>query len=247
MIQFHQSYGYEDFVEGIRPDTNDDGQLVYDVVPGIFLELVRRAIERPDEKFVLIIDEINRGNVSRILGELMLLLEYRDKKARLPYSKQEFQIPKNLYIIGTMNSADRSLSQIDYALRRRFYFVRFMSVKDGSAPVLERWLRRESIPVDTVLPLFIELNRRLSDRLKTDDLQVGHSYFMDRRIHTDGQLEQVWKYAVMPLLREYLYHDRDRETVLGMFDLATIRAAISSQEPGIPATGTFSEPDEPDA
>jgi MoxR-like ATPase len=222
LIQFHQSYSYEDFVEGIRPDTNDDGQLVYEVVPGIFLELVSRAIQRPLEKFVLIIDEINRGNVSRILGELMLLLEYREQTATLPYSKQQLRIPDNLYIIGTMNSADRSLSQIDYALRRRFYFVPFMSVEHGKATVLERWLQLHAPQSMAAVPLFVALNNRLRQHMGTDDLQVGHSYFMRADIHTDTMQQQVWKYAVMPLLREYLYHHRDRDTLLQQYTLSVL-------------------------
>lgn len=143
IVQFHQSYGYEDFVQGIRPETNDEDQLVYRVRDGIFLTLCERAKANPEKPFVLIIDEINRGNISRIFGELLLLLEYRGMSVRLPYGTEDqatLTIPENLYIIGTMNTADRSLAQIDYALRRRFYFVRFMPVEDGRAEVFGNWL-----------------------------------------------------------------------------------------------------------
>lgn len=233
IIQFHQSYSYEDFVEGIRPQTIE-GQLHYNVVPGIFRRFADTAARNPDKKFVLIIDEINRGNVSRILGELMLLLEYRDKSATLQYSQEALTIPPNLYIIGTMNSADRSLSQIDYALRRRFYFVRFMSVENGKADVLSRWLDKTSDDSDAnrgAVQAFVHLNTKLSARLGTDDLQVGHSYFMRADIHEPAAQEMVWKYAVMPLLREYLYHDRERDKVLATFSLDAIRAELAPLVP----------------
>ena len=124
-----------------------EGRLQYQVMPGIFLQHCERARANPDKRFVLIIDEINRGNLSRIFGELLMLLEYRDKKVRLPYAagdgaaeQSHLQIPPNLYLIGTMNSTDRSLAMIDYALRRRFFFYRLLPVVDGQASVLERWL-----------------------------------------------------------------------------------------------------------
>lgn len=241
LVQFHQSYSYEDFVEGIRPHTNDAGQLVYDVTPGIFREFAAKAAANPDKKFVLIIDEINRGNVSRILGELMLLLEYRHKSAKLPYSKELLSIPPNLFIIGTMNSADRSLSQIDYALRRRFHFVRFMSVESGTAKVLSRWLATESNDNEAnrrTVEAFVRLNQKLSARLGTDDLQVGHSYFMRRDIHEKATQQMVWTYSVLPLLREYLYHDRERDQILATFSLESILSelipAASQDEIGEP-------------
>lgn len=232
LVQFHQSYSYEDFVEGIRPRTNEDGQLVYDVEPGIFLELADKAWLNTDKNFVLIIDEVNRGNVSRILGELMLLLEYRDKLATLPYSKTQLQIPPNLYIIGTMNTADRSLSQIDYALRRRFYFLRFMSVENDEAPVLDGWLRQQGLDVtthSTVLQSFIKLNQQLENDLGTDDLQVGHSYFMDDNIHNDRQQQHIWNYAVLPLIREYLYHHRERDSLMQKYQRDRILGLVNPE------------------
>lgn len=229
LVQFHQSYSYEDFVEGIRPRTNESGQLVYDIEPGIFRNFAARAYANLDKKFVLIIDEINRGNISRILGELMLLLEYREKSARLPYSKEPLSIPPNLYILGTMNSADRSLSQIDYALRRRFYFVRLMAMTENRAPVLEGWLRNQKIDsavANAILNTFIQLNLRLREHLETDDLQVGHSYFMVPNIHQESVREHVWKYAVIPLIREYLYHHRGRDELLESYELSSFSSIV---------------------
>jgi 5-methylcytosine-specific restriction enzyme B len=221
IVQFHQSYGYEDFVQGIRPETNDDGQLVYQVRDGIFLDMCERAKSNPEERFVLIIDEINRGNLSRIFGELLLLLEYRNQSVRLPYGSGDaayLTIPENLYLIGTMNTADRSLAQIDYALRRRFYFVRFMPVEDGKAGVFANWLAANERIGDSekrrLLRLFINLNEGIREHLHTDDLQVGHSYFMQPGIETPVVFNRVWRRAVRPLLEEYLHHHRNRDDIL---------------------------------
>jgi MoxR-like ATPase len=219
IVQFHQSYGYEDFVQGIRPRTNEHGQLIYQVEKGIFLEMCERAIANSGKPFVLIIDEINRGNLSRIFGELLLLVEYRGMSVRLPYGDDtRLTIPENLHIIGTMNTTDRSLAQIDYALRRRFYFVRFMPVEDGRAYVFENWLNQQGRMSDAdrsrLLTMFIDLNEGIREYLNTDDLQVGHSYFMTDTIETEAGFQRVWSRAVEPLMNEYLHHHRDRDEIL---------------------------------
>ena len=176
----------------------------------------------PDRRFVLVIDEINRGNVARIFGELLLLLEYRDKRARLPYAAADdgddayLTVPDNLFLIGTMNSTDRSLSQVDYALRRRFYFRRFMPVVDGQAPVLAGWLQARAVAPEhrrRLVRLFVALNHRVEELL-SPDFQVGHSYFMMSGIDTEAGLTRVWRRAISPLLEEYLHHHRDREHLL---------------------------------
>lgn len=230
IVQFHQSYGYEDFVQGIRPETNTQGQLTYNVRDGVFLELCRRAADEPEAKFVLLIDEINRGNISRIFGELILLLEYRDKRARLPYAtgaNPYLTIPKNLYIIGTMNSADRSLAQVDYALRRRFYFVRFMPVEHGQAIVLDRWLQAQELDVTTrqhVLARFVALNERVSAHL-SQDYQIGHSFFMHPKVGVPEGFDRIWTRAIHPLLEEYFHHHRDRDSILEEIRLLVFGAA----------------------
>ena len=240
IVQFHQSYGYEDFVQGIRPETNSDNQLVYRVRDGIFLDMVERAKANPEDRFVLIIDEINRGNLSRVFGELLLLLEYRGQRVRLPYGVGDaayLSIPENLYIIGTMNTADRSLAQIDYALRRRFYFVRFMPVENGRAEVYENWLARNvdgEADRKRLRDLFVGLNHGIRNHLNTDDLQVGHSYFMQDGIETDVVFDRVWRRAVRPLLEEYLHHHRNRDDILAALTpqrLAPSPAAIDELEP----------------
>lgn len=200
-VTFHQSMDYEDFVEGIKPslEKNDnDGkasQVVYDVEDGIFKTIAQQAAKDPSKKYVLIIDEINRGNVSKIFGELISLLE-ADKRAGadhplsviLPFSKESFSVPQNLYIIGTMNTTDRSVSSIDYAVRRRFAFVTLEADKDlvpeGDAQEL----------FDSVKN-FLEINKYDMD---IEDLMVGHSYFMDAE-----NLQMKWQYEILPLLMEY--------------------------------------------
>jgi MoxR-like ATPase len=221
LVQFHQSYSYEDFVEGIRPDTVK-GSLQYKIVPGIFKRFCHKAAKHPDSKYVLIIDEINRGNISRIFGELLLLLEYRDEKVRLPYSADDlFLIPSNVYIIGTMNTTDRSLAQIDYALRRRFYFYPLLPVEGQDAPILRKWLESRS-EIDTparlqILQLFLSLNQKLTAELG-EHFQVGHSYFMTAGIQDQAALDRVWAYAVLPLLTEYFYNRKDRASLLKGFN-----------------------------
>jgi hypothetical protein len=223
VVQFHQSYGYEDFVQGIRPETNAKGQLEYRVQDGVFKRLCDVAKRNPDKNFVVVIDEINRGNISRIFGELLFLLEYRDKQVSLPYSRPadpEFSIPENVYLIGTMNTTDRSLAQIDYALRRRYYFYRMLPVVGGTAPVLGRWLEKQGIGPEErerVLRLFVALNERVQLHLG-EHYQVGHSYLMTPDIATGTGRERVWAYAVMPLLEEYFYNHRDKAEVLAEFE-----------------------------
>ena len=223
VVQFHQSYGYEDFVQGIRPVTDGEGRLQYRVMPGIFLQHCERARANPDKRFVLIIDEINRGNLSRIFGELLMLLEYRDKKVRLPYAvgdgvaeQSHLQIPPNLYLIGTMNSTDRSLAMIDYALRRRFYFYRLLPAVNGRATVLERWLAGQDFTDEQqahVLAHFVRINQEIGKQLSAD-FQIGHSYFMVPDIAVQSGMERVWRRALRPLLEEYFNTARGMEAII---------------------------------
>lgn len=207
LIQFHQSYSYEEFIEGIRPETIETAsgkrEINYSVQDGIFKKFCKKAKEKSNEKFLLIIDEINRGNISKIFGELLYLLEYRDEPITLPYSKKPFNIPKNVYIIGTMNTADRSIAFVDYALRRRFYFVEFQPKME----VLEKWLnenpdKRSGIDV---LKLFTTLNDKIKNDLD-EHHRIGHSYFMiENGILDENRLKLIWDYNIMPLLKEYFF------------------------------------------
>ncbi len=222
LIQFHPSYSYEDFFEGFRPRTEGES-LVYELAWGPLRRMADAANLDPEHPYVLIVDEINRGNVAKIFGELLFLLEYRDRQITLQYSRDEpFSLPKNLFIIGTMNTADRSIALVDSALRRRFYFVPFLPDKPPVRDVLKQWLeehKREAEADD----LFHELNKRIA----TSEFAIGPSYFMT----ADGSapnLERAWQHAIMPLLEEYYYGTgRDLESEFG---LKALRAALLGEE-----------------
>lgn len=200
-VTFHQSMDYDDFIEGIGTEITKDGQITYKPRPGIFREMCTKAKENPQKNYVLIIDEINRGNVSKIFGELISLIEPDKReslKAKLPYSKDEFSVPKNLYIIGTMNTTDRSVGSLDYAIRRRFAFYTLVSRKE----IVESSYSSDE-EKKQVLALFDAVWNYI-DKTKTemdvDDLMVGHSYFMYK---DNEDLDMKWKYAILPLIQEY--------------------------------------------
>ncbi len=227
MVQFHQSYSYEDFIEGIRPKLVN-GQLTYQEVSGPFVDFCRRASRMVSrgEQFVFIIDEINRGNVSRIFGELLYLLEYRGESLPLLYSKTHFVIPENVFIIATMNSADRSLALVDYALRRRFKFVEV----SPSVDVIRSWYQGSGPEHETALRFFELVNAKLPD----PRLRVGHSYFLDMTRRSQGldraSVEDIWHSAVRSLLQEYFASTPSR---MNDFDFVALwtEAARSSHAP----------------
>ena len=204
LVQFHPAYSYEEFVEGIKARTVEvDGrhEVTYPVEDGVLCQFAAKATARPTESFVLLIDEINRGNLPRVFGELLYLLEYRDQEVTLPYSRRPFRLPPNLYLIGTMNAADRSVALVDQALRRRFSFLEM----PPDARVLASWLEAHP-PADEafgpkVVALFESLNRKLVDDLGPA-CQVGHSYFMVPGLDRD-RLRTVWDHHVRPVLEEY--------------------------------------------
>lgn len=210
-IQFHPSYSYEDFIEGYRPK---DGKFVLEA--GIFKVFCERARKDENEKYILIIDEINRGNLSKIFGELLYLLEYRDKKAKLTYSQDKFSIPENVYIIGTMNTADRSLAIMDYALRRRFYFV---DIKCETKR-LEEWLNENGCKLKTskLIGAIEDMNNKIKDEMHSEDFTIGHSYFM-RESLDDDKLKEVMDFGVKPLLKEYFFDKEEKvEEVTGVMN-----------------------------
>jgi 5-methylcytosine-specific restriction protein B len=199
---FHQSMSYEDFIEGIKPNC-ENNEISYIVKPGIFKEICEVAKKEESKNFVLIIDEINRGNVSQIFGELITLIE-EDKrlgkaeelKVTLPYSKKEFGVPNNLYIIGTMNTADRSVEALDTALRRRFSFIEMMPDYE-----LLKDKKINDIELDTLLKT---INMRI-EKLLDREHQIGHSYFLG--IESLEELKCVFKDKIIPLLQEYFFGD----------------------------------------
>jgi len=209
-VQFHQNYSYEDFVEGIRPTV--EGQL--EIRDGIFKEFCQHAAQDPDSKYFCIIDEINRSNLSKVFGELMMLVEHdkREESVVLPYSRAHFSIPQNIYMIGTMNTADRSLALVDYALRRRFAFYpvqpAFKSDKLKDYLSQQKHLPKDFI--DNLIPKLIKLNEEISNRLG-QGFMIGHSYFVDQLSsnHHQEDYKEILQYEIRPLLEEYFYDDAD--------------------------------------
>jgi DNA polymerase III delta prime subunit len=205
LVQFHPAYSYEEFVEGIRVrSVNVDGRhdVTYPVEDGLLCAFAARAASRPAQPHVLIIDEINRGNLPRIFGELLYLLEYRGHAVELPCSRRSFRLPDNLYLIGTMNAADRSIAPVDQALRRRFSFLEMAP----DAGVLAAWLRGHPPAAGPafaarVLGLFERLNAKLRGEAGPH-AQVGHSYFMVPRLD-EARLRLVWRHHVRPLVEEF--------------------------------------------
>ena len=208
MVTFHQNFAYEDFIEGIRPVLDDKSEnLRYKLSQGVFKEIAAQAHDNSQEKYVLIIDEINRGNIAKIFGELITLLEESKRlgggdetTVTLPYSKEEFGVPNNLYIIGTMNTADRSIALLDTALRRRFEFIEMMpdSSHDGIGADIEGVNCRE---------LLAAMNKRIHFLLDREH-QIGHTYFID--VHDLDSLAETFKNKIIPLLQEYFYDNWEK-------------------------------------
>jgi len=208
MVQFHPSYAYEDFMEGIRPRVGDSGGTIrYDIQPGVFRRIANKAADDPESPFVLIIDEMNRANLPRVLGEVLYCIEYRGKdgEIQLPYSGEAFSLPENVLIVGTMNTADRSIALVDAALRRRFLELSFPPDLD----VLRRWWTERGKPdlgQDAVTRLE-RLNAELVNRLDAHRL-IGHTYLMDRHIQEEG-FAPIWDWQLRPVLEEHLYAHPD--------------------------------------
>ncbi len=221
-VTFHQAYSYEDFVEGIRPvQDEDNGEMIYRVEPGVFKRICQRAENDPENRYAMFIDEINRGNIAKIFGELITLIE-PDKRLNcenqvcvtLPYSGQHFGVPANLDIYGTMNTADRSIALLDTALRRRFRFREMLpdsTLIKGSRG--DGYIEDGAGSVINVRQLFEVINQRIRFLLNRD-VVLGHAYFT-AIVHVDD-LKRVLLDQVIPLLQEYFYEDWSRiQLVLG--------------------------------
>jgi MoxR-like ATPase len=220
-VQFHPSYSYEDFVEGYRP-RSDAGQLVYEVVDGPLKRIAMEARAAPDATHVLLVDEINRAVVSKVLGELYFLLEYRNQSLRLLYSEERFELPGNLVLLGTMNTADRSIALVDAALRRRFHFVGLYPDQDPVKGLLHRFLRDNGLLTQlSWLPAVVDrANELLGDR----HLALGPSHFL--RLGLDEQeVELIWEHSVLPYVEE---HFLDQPDALARFELATLRQSLEA-------------------
>ena len=208
-VQFHQNYSYEDFIMGYRPDGTG-----FKLTEGIFYRFCQKAENRPDKDYFFIIDEINRGNMSKIFGELLMLIEneYRGTKATLAYSGLPFAVPKNLYIIGMMNTADRSLAMIDYALRRRFSFFEMEPGFDSAG-----FKKLQSRMSDETFDVLIEQIQALNADIAKDaslgkGFQIGHSYFCLKKDETCSAqwLRSIVDFDILPTLSEYWYDEPDK-------------------------------------
>ncbi|HIW05968.1 MAG TPA: AAA family ATPase [Candidatus Ignatzschineria merdigallinarum] len=212
IVTFHQSFSYEDFVEGIRAFTSDDNQIQYSVVPGVFKEICDLARKTPEKRFAIFIDEINRGNIANIFGELISLIEpdkrqgcINELSVTLPYSKSIFSVPENLDIYGTMNTSDHSLTKLDLALRRRFEFEELLP----NYGLLED-IKVHNVNIGEMLKI---MNARIEVLLGRDYL-IGHSYFlplkdMDPKEQKEA-LAKIFQNKIIPLLQEYFFEDWER-------------------------------------
>ena len=231
LVQFHPTYSYEDFVQGYRPSLSDEGQAGFVLRDGPLLRAAREAQQDKNNKHkhFLIIDEINRGNLASVFGELYFLLEYRDEEIVLQYSKESerFSLPDNLHMIGTMNTADRSIALVDLALRRRFYFVEFHPDKWPIDKVLRDWLNKNA-PEE--MEWVADVVDRANELLRDDrHAAIGPSYFMKEGLD-DVAVERIWKHSVLPYIEERLFGQD-----VGDFDLDKLRSAVSgstTQEDG---------------
>jgi MoxR-like ATPase len=202
LVQFHPSYAYEDFVQGFRPAKDGGG---FELRDGPLLRIAEAARHDPESIHVLVIDEINRGNIAKVFGELYFLLEYRDQAIELQYSDTPFTMPKNLWIIGTMNTADRSIALIDAALRRRFYFVPFFPDQRPVEGLLRRWLQRHKPELLWVADRVDQANALLGDQ----HAAIGPSHFMKPNLDEEW-VRVIWQHSILPYVAEHFFGQEDR-------------------------------------
>ena len=233
LVQFHPSYAYEDFFEGYRPTAGRDGSVGFALHPGPMRALASEAEADRARPYVLIIDEINRANLAKVFGELYFLLEYRRDAIRLQYSPGEsFTFPENVFLIGTMNTADRSIASLDTAMRRRFAFVELHPDEPPVRDLLPRWLAARGKDGDDRAELLVALNAEIGTEDR--DYQLGPSYLMTPDAERPGGQERIWEHSILPLLEEHYYGRLTRRQVHDRFGLAAIRARAGSPLP--PAT-----------
>ena len=207
IVQFHPSYSYENFVEGFRPTLNQSGNAGFTLTSGPLRRIAKEAEDNSDATFILVIDEINRSNVAKVLGELYFLLEYRNEEVALQYSGEGFSLPENLWFIGTMNTTDRSIVLVDAALRRRFYFFGFFPDEAPIQGLLDRWLDKYNPRAKWVSGLVDSANKELGDR----HLGIGPSHFMKREMPLDERrVRFVWEQAVIPYIEEQCFGDEEK-------------------------------------
>ncbi|MDH3048446.1 AAA family ATPase [Gordonia alkanivorans] len=208
VVQFHPSTSYEDFFEGYRPETNANGVMTYSLVRGPLAELAENAHTEPDRRHVMIIDEINRANLPKVLGELLFLFEYRNTPVRTLYRSTPFELSENVWFIGTMNTADRSIALVDAALRRRFHFIPFFPNHGPMAGLLDRWLDREAEPA-WVGEIVAQVNDELEKELGGPHLQLGPSHFMKHGLDRES-MRRIWEYDIEPFIEDQFFGDPTR-------------------------------------
>jgi 5-methylcytosine-specific restriction protein B len=229
LVQFHPSYSYEDFIEGYRPSR--DGGAGFILRAGPLKRLATEAAKHPDVPHILIIDEINRGNLAKVFGELYFLLEYREEQVRLLYSDELFSLPPNLWVIGTMNTADRSIALVDLALRRRFHFVPFFPSEPPVQGLLRRWLQKNGkADLQWVADVVDLANERLGNRHGA----IGPSYFIDPDLDEE-KVELVWEHSILPSIGEQFFGEEERLEELKLDRLRREALARGSGGTGGPA------------
>ena len=219
LVQFHPSYSYEDFVQGYRPKLID-GNPGFELTDGPLIDMAKLAREEPRVRHFLVIDEINRGNLAKVFGELYFLLEYREEHMQLQYSNEPFSLPNNLYIIGTMNTADRSIALVDLALRRRFHFVECHPKVPPIKGLLSRWLKANAPKMSWVADVVDRANKKLDDH----HASIGPTYFMRKdKPLTWTWIRMIWDHNVLPYIEERFFGDRAK---LAEFELDKLRLEV---------------------
>ena len=231
-MQFHPAYSYEDFVQGYRPVELPGGQPGFRLSDGPLMRLAERAREAPDATHVLVIDELNRGNVAKIFGELFFLLEYREEAVTLAYQPPE-AAPSNCQQhphIATMNTADRSIALIDQALRRRFFFIGFHPDEHPVKGLLKRWLARERPDLDWIAGLVDEANLQLGDDAHATGIGPSHFMLNDPSLLNEALVQQIWTHSIIPTLEEHFYGQPDRLTAFNYHTLRTNSQTVVEPE-----------------
>ncbi len=239
LVQFHPSYAYEDFFEGYRPTLTDAGQPGFELRPGPLRQIAGEASapENRQNVYILIIDEMNRANLAKVFGELYFLLEYRKDTVRLQYSPDEtFRLPLNLFLIGTMNTTDRSIALMDAAIRRRFPFYEMHPGRPPVAGVLARYVaaQGQATGAGSAGDERVALLRALNDAMGTSghDLHIGPSYLMRDGLDQPDRLAEVWRYDILPLLEEHFYGHKSREEIERTFGLSALRRRLTTNAVG---------------
>ena len=247
LVQFHPSTSYEDFFEGFRPEEGPGGQIVYRLIPGPLARMAERAAQHPQRRQVMVIDEINRANLPKVLGELLFLFEYRDESISTLYRPDgEFELPKSLWFIGTMNTADRSIALVDAALRRRFHFVPFFPDRGPTEGLLERWLEREDQP-SWVGRLMARVNDELTEALGAD-LQLGASHFMKKGYaaepsENDPILSRIWRFNIEPFIEDQFFGNQDQINRFRLRPVLTrYRSSLGLDDLGVAGDGSDEQP-----